>query len=160
MKAIRINHVSISADDVEESARFYEELFGMERIATYKFAFPSQYMRLGEQQIHLFQRDQAQAPVYHHLAIDVDDFVEAYERTREMGIHDGETFYSHCYELPDGSVQLYIRDPGGNLIELNHPDITALDRSRLIGSKPLNDDVPQTGEALLATLYHGSSTDR
>jgi catechol 2,3-dioxygenase-like lactoylglutathione lyase family enzyme len=153
MKAIRLNHVSISAIDVEESARFYEQLFGMERIATYKFAFPSQYLRVGDQQLHLFQRD-TQAPTYHHIALDVDDFVEAYERTKELGLHDPKTFFWHIYELPDGSVQMYIRDPGGNLIELNHPDVASLDRSRLVELKPLNDDVPQTGDALRATLYH------
>ena len=35
-----INHVSISARDLEESTRFYEEVFGMERIATPIFATP------------------------------------------------------------------------------------------------------------------------
>jgi hypothetical protein len=68
-------------------------------------------------------------------------------------IHDAEAFYSDIYELPDGSVQMYIRDPAGNLVEIDWPDVTMLDRSALPGFKKLDDDVPQTGEALHATLY-------
>ncbi len=40
VRATGINHVSISALDLEESTRFYEELFGMERIPTPIFATP------------------------------------------------------------------------------------------------------------------------
>ena len=40
MRATGINHVSISAHDLEESTRFYETLFGMERIATPIFDTP------------------------------------------------------------------------------------------------------------------------
>ena len=37
MRANRINHVSIFARDLEESARFYEELFEVERLPTARF---------------------------------------------------------------------------------------------------------------------------
>jgi YD repeat-containing protein len=153
MRAIRFNHVSICAPDLEESVRFYERVFGMERIPTYSFRFPVQYLRLGEQQLHLFERD-ADPPLYHHFGIDVDDFEEAYEKARELGIQEEKAFFSHAYELPDGTVQMYIRDPAGNLIEIDWPDVTTLDRSRLPGLKRLEDDVEQTGEARQATLYH------
>jgi hypothetical protein len=49
---------------------------------------------------------------------------------------------------------MYIRDPAGNLVELDWPDVNTLDRSRLPDLKRLEDDVPQTGQALEATLYH------
>lgn len=153
MRAIRFNHVSICAPKLEESVRFYERVFGMERIPTYNFRFPVQYLRLGEQQLHLFERD-ADAPVYHHFGIDVDEFEEAYEKARELGIQEEKAFFSHAYELPDGTVQMYIRDPAGNLVEIDWPDVNTLDRSRLPDLKRLEDDVSQTGEALQATLYH------
>jgi YD repeat-containing protein len=59
------------------------------------------------------------------------------------------------YELPDGSVQMYLRDPAGNLIEIDWPDVTTLDRSLFPDLKRLDDAVPQTGDALRATLYLG-----
>ena len=153
MRALRFNHVSISARDLEESVRFYEQVFGMEKVPTYTFAFPVQYLRLGEQQLHLFERD-TDAPTYHHIGLDVDDFEAAYERARHLGIQEEKAFFSHAYELPDGSVQMYIRDPSGNLIELDWPDIRTLDRSRLPGLKRLEDDVEQTDEGRRSTLYH------
>ncbi len=36
--------------------------------------------------------------------------------------------YSSVRELPDGAVQMYLRDPAGNLVEVNWPDVTTLDR--------------------------------
>ena len=47
MTAISINHVSIHAQDLERSAAFYEQLFGMQRIPTPTFAFPVAWLRLG-----------------------------------------------------------------------------------------------------------------
>jgi lactoylglutathione lyase len=57
------------------------------------------------------------------------------------------------HELPDGSVQMYLRDPADNLVEIDWPDARALDpriREELIS---LSSVVPQTGGALSATLY-------
>ena len=152
MRATGFNHVSIHAHRLEDSVRFYEEIFGMEKIPTYNFAFPVQYLRLGDLQLHLFQRE-APAPVYHHIGINVDDFEETYRRANELGILDNQAFFEDIYELPDGSVQMYIRDPAGNLVEIDWPDVTSLDRSALPAFKRLEDTVPQTGEALRATLY-------
>jgi catechol 2,3-dioxygenase-like lactoylglutathione lyase family enzyme len=152
MRATGFNHVSVVAHDLERSVRFYTEVLGMEKIPTYTFAFPVQYLRLGDLQLHLFQRD-ADAPVYAHIAVDVDDFEGAYERARELAILDAESFNSDIYELPDGSVQMYVRDPAGNLVEFDWPDVGTLDRSRLPELRKLADDVPQTEEGLRSTLY-------
>ena len=152
MRATGFNHVSVHADDLERSVRFYEDVFGLERIPTYNFAFPVQYFRLGDLQLHIFERD-APAPAFHHIAVNVDDFEQAYERAKELGILERESFFEDLYELPDGSVQMYIRDPAGNLVEIDWPDVSTLDRSRLPELKRLDDSVPQTGDALRATLY-------
>ena len=152
MRATGFNHVSIHALDLDASVRFYTEVFGMEKIPTYTFAFPVQYLRLGDLQLHLFERE-AEAPAYHHIGIDVDDFEEAYRRAEALGILEKESFFSDMYELPDGSVQMYVRDPAGNLVELDWPDVTTLDRSVFPEIKKLADDVEQTPEGLRSTLY-------
>jgi hypothetical protein len=59
MTAVSINHVSVHAQDVETSAAFYEQLFGMERIPAPTFAFPVAWLHLGRQQLHLFVRSGA-----------------------------------------------------------------------------------------------------
>jgi YD repeat-containing protein len=154
LRATRINHVSIKADDLEESARFYEELFGMERVPTPTFADgPVLWLQLGDQQVHLFQRD-TPAPVYHHLAFDVDDFEALYVKARDLGLFDSKAFGSEIREHPAGWVQMYLRDPAGNLVEIDWPDGSSLDRSVVTNIRSLDEDAAQTGSAREATMYY------
>lgn len=153
MRATSLNHVSISSIDVEDSVRFYTSMFGMEPIDTYTFAFPARYLRLGDVQLHIFQRERTDAPLFHHIAFNVDDLEAVWVSAREEGLLDTTAFFSPIYELPDGSVQVYIRDPGGNLVELDWPDVTTLNRE-IFGEIPkLADAVSQTAEGMRATLY-------
>ena len=126
MRATGINHVSIAAGDLEASTRFYEEVFGMERIPSPTFPDPVQWLRVGDLQLHLFL-DPETPPARHHLGITIDDFDAAYEAVKARA--SGE-FGWRLVELPSRQVQLYFRDPAGNLIELNWPDADTLDRSR------------------------------
>jgi YD repeat-containing protein len=155
VRAVGLNHVSVHAVDLEASTRFYCDVLGLRKLRTPSFAFPVQWLELGGQQLHLFQRDGHEvAPRFHHLAVTVDEFESTYELAHELGIHDAEAFFSDIYELPDGSVQMYIRDPAGNLVEIDWPDVSTLDRSRLPPLKKLSDSVPQAPESSGATLYH------
>ncbi len=154
MRATRINHVSVVADDLDESARFYEEVFGMERLPTPRFPeAPVLWLRLGEQQLHLFRRD-VDAPAYHHVGIDVDDFEGVYRKAKELGVLDTGAWGTPLRRHPLGWVQLYLRDPAGNLVEVDWPDASTLDPAIASEVKRLEDDLPQDGEAAIATLYH------
>lgn len=128
MGATGFTHVSVHAYDLEESARFYTELFGMEEIPAPDFPFPVRWLRVGDLQLHLFQSD-SPAASGHHFGLNVDDFEAVYERARKLGVIDGSDYFSNVYELPDGSVQLYLRDPAGNMVEVNWPDVEKLDKS-------------------------------
>ena len=156
MRATRFNHVSIHANDLEESARFYEDVFGMERLPTPRFGTPVLWLRLGDQQLHLFRRD-VEPPAYHHVALDVEDFEAVYRLAKERGLLDTETWDHPVREHPAGWVQMYIRDPAGNLIEIDWPDASTLDRSVVTDIIRLDDAVAQTDEAGTATLYHAAS---
>jgi len=148
-----VNHVSIGASDLEASVRFYEVLFAMERIPTYNFGIRTQYLRCGSQQLHVFELADAKAK-YQHFALNVDDFQAVYDKAVVQGALDAETFGGAVRELPDGAVQMYLRDPGGNLVEVNWPDVSMLDRSSLPEMRALADKHPQTGDNLRATLFH------
>ena len=50
-------------------------------------------------------------------------------------------------------MQFYLRDPAGNLVEIDWPSASTLDRTLVPDLEKLDDDVPQTGDALRATLY-------
>ena len=152
MAALGLNHVSISAVDIEESVRFYRTLFDLEPIPTYTFAFPSQYLRVGELQLHLFQRSTT-APEFHHVAFDVDDFEATFARASAMGILEDSTFFSSWWVLPDGSVQLYLRDPAGNLVEVCWPDVSTLTPSLATQIPELAASVEQSAEGRTSSLY-------
>jgi catechol 2,3-dioxygenase-like lactoylglutathione lyase family enzyme len=128
MKVTGFTHVSVHAHDLDESVRFYTELFGMEEIPAPGFPFPVRWLSVGDLQLHLFQSDDP-APQDHHFGIEVDDFEATYEKVREMGVQEESGYFSNVFELPDGAVQLYLRDPAGNMVEVNWPDVTTLDRS-------------------------------
>lgn len=153
MGALRVNHVAVHADDLEESARFYEELFGMARLPTATFREPVIWLALGDQQLHLFQRAEATAPHLHHFALDVDDFEAVYEKAKQRSLLDGEAFHQPIRMHPQGWVQMYLRDPAGNLVEVVWPDVTTLHAATVAEIGRLADEVPQVGEARTATLY-------
>ena len=119
--AVGLNHVSVVARDLEESTRFYVDVLGLEPLPTPRFGFRVQWLRAGDLQVHLFERPD-EPPTYAHFAFEVEDIVEVYERARALGILDRTSFGYAIAELPGGEAQLYVRDPAGNLLELDHPD--------------------------------------
>jgi catechol 2,3-dioxygenase-like lactoylglutathione lyase family enzyme len=137
---------------MEESLRFYIDVFGMERLPSPDFSQHVEWLRLGEQQLHLFLRE-TPPPEFHHIALDVDDFEAAYLKAQELGLLDEEAFGAGVRELPDGAVQMYIRDPAGNLVEIDWPDVATLDRSVIGTIRHIADERPQSAEAARATLY-------
>jgi catechol 2,3-dioxygenase-like lactoylglutathione lyase family enzyme len=131
MRATGFTHVSIGARDLEESVRFYEDFFGMEEVPAPDFTGPVRWLRVGDLQLHPFQ-DESSAPIGHHFALDVDDFGAAFKKAPETEARVKGGNYSTIRELPDGSVQMYLRDPAGNLVEVNWRNANTLDRG-LIG---------------------------
>jgi catechol 2,3-dioxygenase-like lactoylglutathione lyase family enzyme len=150
--AAALNHVSICAPDLEASVRFYEEVFGLERIPTPNFGFPVAWLRAGALQLHLFQRS-APAPTYHHFGLTVDDFDSVYRKAAQLGAFDEQTMGRLISELPDGSVQLYLRDPAGNLLEVDFPDASRIDRDLVKQLPKLAERFPQSKENKKATLF-------
>jgi catechol 2,3-dioxygenase-like lactoylglutathione lyase family enzyme len=141
MRAAGLNHVSVVAHDLDESVRFYVDVLGLEPLPTPDFGFPVQWLRAGSLQVHLFERPD-DPPMYGHFAFEVDDVVSLYEHARELGILDHSSFGYAIAELPGGEAQLYVRDPAGNLLELDHPDGAAA-RARIEEMVLLSERRPQ-----------------
>ena len=91
MRATGFTHVSVHASDLEESTRFYVDLFGMRRVPAPDFEHPVVWLEVGDQQLHLFLRD-TPAPDFHHIGLDVDDFEAAYTLARERGLFDRDAW--------------------------------------------------------------------
>ena len=148
----RINHVSINARDLGESVDFYVDLLGAEPIPTPNFGLPVQWLALGRTQLHLFERD-VQPPSHHHLGITVGDLEPVYRAAARRDAFDREAFGHHLVELPGDVVQLYVRDPAGNLVELDHAGADRLPddlRGELKGLWEIN---PQSDDNMRSRLF-------
>jgi catechol 2,3-dioxygenase-like lactoylglutathione lyase family enzyme len=148
----QINHVSVNARNLEESVGFYVELLGAEPIPTPNFGLPVQWLALGRTQLHLFERD-LQPTSHHHLGITVPDLEPVYRAAERLQAFDHEAFGSHLVELPGDVVQLYVRDPAGNLVELDHAGVDRLPDDLRAKVKPLWDSNPQTDEQMRGRLF-------
>jgi catechol 2,3-dioxygenase-like lactoylglutathione lyase family enzyme len=148
----RINHVSVNARDLQESVDFYVDLLGAELIATPNFGLPVQWLALGPTQLHLFEKD-IQPTSHHHLGITVDDIEPVYRAAERRDAFDREAFGNHLVELPGDLVQLYVRDPAGNLVEIDQDGVDRLPDDLRSQVKPLWDFNPQSDEQMSARLF-------
>jgi len=148
----RINHVSINARNLSESVDFYTDLLGAEPIPTPNFGLPVQWLALGRTQLHLFERD-IEPTSHHHLGITVDDLEGVYRVAERRQCFEYEAFGSHLVLLPGDLVQLYIRDPAGNLVELDQAGADRLPDDMRGRLKSLSDFHPQTEQNLRGRLF-------
>jgi hypothetical protein len=123
----------------------------MERLPSPDFDIHVEWLRLGDQQLHLFVRETA-TPPYHHIGLDVYDFKAAFVMVRDRGLLD-DALGPPVHELIDGSAQMYLRDPAGSLVEVDWPDASTLDREVVGEIALLADERPQSDEARGARLY-------
>ena len=126
MRATALNHVSISLRD-SRSRTLLRGGLRPGAPADAHVRYPVDWFGLGDGQLHLFQRGEDEAPQYHHFGVEVDDFEAFYLRLTELGIRDAASL-GEIRELPSGEVQMYLRDPGGNLVEIDWPDARTLER--------------------------------
>jgi Glyoxalase/Bleomycin resistance protein/Dioxygenase superfamily. len=138
-----VTHVSLIAKDVAESTAFYESVLGCEPLPTPQFGSQRdfhaeenigfQILRVGDLQLHLWN-DPAREPEairFAHFGVHVDDFVGVYNRAVQRGVFAAvgeETAPPQVFEF-NGTAQMYLRDPTGNLVEVDYPDVDALDHS-------------------------------
>jgi len=78
-----------------------------------------------------------------------------YRAAERRDAFDRKAFGNHLVELPGDLVQLYVRDPSGNLVEIDHVGVDRLPedlRSQLLRLEDVN---PQSDENLSARLFVG-----
>jgi catechol 2,3-dioxygenase-like lactoylglutathione lyase family enzyme len=155
MRALALNHVSVPARDLVASERFYCEVLGMERLPSPNFGFPTRWLRLGDLQVHLQQLDTESARrSYQHFGIEVSDFAAAYRTLRDLDAFEDGTRYANVWLLPSNELQMWVRDPSENLIEIVWSNADTIDLSLFAGHlRVLADEVPQSVEERRATLF-------
>ena len=148
----QINHVSVNALSLQESVEFYVDLLEAELIPTPNFGLPVQWLALSETQLHLFERP-LEPTSHHHFGITVDDLERAYRAADRRSAFDYQSFGNHLVLLPGDVVQLYVRDPAGNLVELDQSGADRLPDDMLAQLKRLDDFNPQSDENLRGRLF-------
>ena len=111
-----------------------------------------QWLALGQTQLHLFERD-IQPTSHHHLGITVDDLEPVFRVAERRGALDRDAFRNHLVELPGDVIQLYVRDPAGNLVELDHHGKDRLPDDLLAQVKPLWELNEQSEENMNGRLF-------
>jgi catechol 2,3-dioxygenase-like lactoylglutathione lyase family enzyme len=148
----QINHVSINARNLQESVDFYVDLLGAELIPTPNFGLPVQWLALGDTQLHLFERDLTPTS-HHHLGISVSDLEPVYRAAERLDAFDDNAFGNHLVQLPGDVVQMYVRDPAGNLVEIDHHGVDRLPAELRARLKALWDLHPQSEEQMRGRLF-------
>src|ERR1700730_17844355 len=105
----KIDHVSVLITDVERSRRFYRDLLGLKEIAKPRtFTFVALWFALGNQQLHLLRKDQADSRCPRHFTFRVKDVQAARIYMRERNIPLEET------TLIPACDRFFVYDPDGN----------------------------------------------
>ena len=108
-------------------------------------------MAIGESQLHLFEVD-VEPLSHHHFALTVEDLEPVYRRAEARDAFDYEAFGNHLIELPGDMVQTYLRDPAGNLLELDTPGVGSLPEALRSQLKRLEDIRPQSDQNMAGRL--------
>ena len=150
--ASRINHVSVNAKDLAASVEFYVDVFGAQRLPTPNFGIPVQWLGIGESQLHLFEVD-VDPLSHHHFAVTVNELDPVFRRAEARGAFDFKAFGNNLVELPGDLAQTYVRDPAGNLIEIDTPGASRLPKTLRSQLKRLEDMHPQSAENMSGRLF-------
>jgi catechol 2,3-dioxygenase-like lactoylglutathione lyase family enzyme len=112
-----IQHINVNVDDLAQAVTFYRDVLGLALDPTPDQGFESQFFRINaRQQIHMNVIADAR-PFRAHFCLELPDFMGVFARAKAAGAIDLEP-WGRVRKLPGGKMQMFVRDPHGNLIEI------------------------------------------
>ena len=123
---IELNHTIVPAHDKEQSARFYEKIFGLKYEGPLGHFAP---IRIPSQSLSLdFDNRKSFQPHHYAFKVGEAEFDEIFDRVKAEGL----TYGSGPFTPDDmkinhwnGGRGVYFRDPNGHLLELLTKDYSA-----------------------------------
>ena len=122
-----IQHVNVNVDDLDAAIPFYRDVLGLPLDDTPDQGFRCQFFRIGSttQQIHMNEmRDERQ--FRGHFCLVVPDFMSVFRRAKAQNAIDIRA-WGKVRQLPNGKMQMFVRDPSGNLIEIGSTSKETID---------------------------------
>lgn len=117
MSDVLLQHVNVNVDDLDVAIDFYRDVLGLPLDHTPDQGFRSQFFRLsGGQQIHMNELADGRA-FRGHFCLVVADFGTVFARAKAAGAIDVRP-WGRIRRLPSGAMQMFVRDPAENLIEI------------------------------------------
>jgi glyoxylase I family protein len=117
MKVRGVHHVALNVVDIDEAVRFYTGVLGFDVVERPDFGFPGAWLQAGAQQVHLAPTEERGEDSFQHFALHVTDIDAAITDVRAAGWK-----VDPVPHMAGAGHQAFLRDPSGNLIELNQPD--------------------------------------
>ena len=108
MRCLRLSHVNLRVQNLEEAARFYGEVMGLEAIPRRDTKGKGAWFRLGETEVHLAEDTTPQPRSKRHFAVEVADLEAARRTAKENGAEIDQ----------EDTGRFWMRDPSGNRIEV------------------------------------------
>ena len=139
MADFHLHHINVNVDDLDAAIVFYRDVIGLPLDPTPDQGFRSQFFRLGpNQQIHM--NEIADVRQYRgHFCLVAPDFAAVFRRAKAAGAIDCKP-WGRVRRLPSGGMQMFLRDPSGNLVEIGSARDAAIDPSlfadELVEPKP------------------------
>lgn len=117
MDDFHLHHINVNVDDLQAAIAFYRDVVGLPLDPTPDQGFRSQFFRIGHnQQIHM--NEIADVHQYRgHFCILAPDFPSVFRRAKAAGAIDVRP-WGRVRRLPSGGMQMFLRDPSGNLVEI------------------------------------------
>ena len=113
MQPLGVHHVSINVSDAAAAIAFYTDVLGLTvRTDRPEFDFAGAWLDLGDQQVHLLEIDVPDQKGQ-HFAVRVADLDAAITDIRGHGVKVSDP------QTVGPGRQAFLRDPSGNLVELN-----------------------------------------
>jgi len=117
MTETNIQHVNLMVDDLGAAVTFYTEVLGLGLAPTPDLGFPAQFIAINDyQEIHLNELSDV-TPERAHFCLRVGDFNGVFARAKSAGAVETRT-WGQARRLASGVVQMFVRDPEGNLVEI------------------------------------------
>lgn len=119
MRVRRLTHAAVLVTDLKRAKAFYGHVLGLSEKQRPEFDFPGAWYDLGDCELHLMVTLEGLPPAErrprrdYHISLQVEDLAAARRALDEAGLPTRES--------SSGRGSIFVRDPDGNLIELQPP---------------------------------------